>query len=156
MKSMKRIVVALLGIMMLLSLAACGAEKTVTLRGDMSSQMGVPATDTWTLTAKGDTIQTMNEVVEIDLSSFDEETQNLMVTQLDSLILEPAKGIDGVTCSSRMNGGTYTVEMTIDCTGDAVKKAADAGLVTVDGNADKISLKQTQSSLTSQGFVVVE
>lgn len=156
MKTMKRIVVAVLAIMMMLSLAACGAEKTVVLRGDMSAQMGVPSTDTWTLTAKGDTIQTMNEVVEIDLSSYDEATQNLMVSSLDSMILEPAKGIDGVTCTSKVNNGVYTVEMTIDCTGDAVKKAADAGLISVDGNADRLSLKQTQSSLTSQGFVVVE
>lgn len=154
MKTMKRIVVALLGIIMMLSLAACGAEKTVTLRGDMTNQMGgTPATDTWTLTAKGDTIQTMKEVVEIDLSAFDDATKEYMVSALDSAV--PATDIDGVVYTCGMQGDTYVMNLSVDCTVDnAVKGAVDAGLLTVDGNAKRISLKATQAELEKQGFVV--
>lgn len=159
MKTMKQISTLFAAIVMALSLAACGggAEKTVVLRGDVTDDMGgIPTTDTWTLTAKGDIVQTLKEVFELDLSEYDDETREYFTSLLDSLILEPAKDIEGVTATSRMTGTTYVVEMTIDCTGNAVKEAVAADLLEVDGNADFISLKQTQASLEQQGYEVVE
>lgn len=158
MKNMRQISALFLAVVMALSLAACGgAEKTVVLRGDVTDDMGgIPTTDTWTLTAKGDVVQTMKEVFELDLSEYDDETRDYFTSMLDSLILEPAEGIEGVECTSKMTGTTYLVELTVDCTGSAVKEAAEAGILTVDGNADTISLKQTQASLEQQGYEVVE
>ena len=158
MKNMRQISALFLAVVMALSLAACGgAEKTVVLRGDVTDDMGgIPTTDTWTLTAKGDVVQTMKEVFELDLSEYDDETRDYFTSMLDSLILEPAEGIEGVECTSNMTGTTYLVELTVDCTGSAVKEAAEAGILTVDGNADIISLKQTQASLEQQGYEVVE
>lgn len=158
MRTMKQTVAILLVIVMALSLAACGgSESTVMLRGDMTNEMGgIPTTDTWTLTAKGDIIQSIKEVFELDLSEYDDETRDMLVSSFDSLILEPAKGIEGVTCTGRMDGTTYIVEITVDCTGDAVKEAAEVGILEVDGSTDAISLKQTQSSLEGQGYEVVE
>ena len=156
MKTMRRISVFFLAIVMALSLAACGgAQKTVVLRGDLSSSVGVPTTDTFTLTANGDIVKTINEVLEMDLSDYDDASKDYLIATFDSLIMEPAKAINGVTCSGRTVGNTYIIEMTIDCTGDAVEKAADAGLISVEGDAGKISLKQTQSSLEQQGYKVV-
>ena len=158
MKTMRQISAFFLAIVMALSLAACGgSESTVVLRGDLTDDMdGIPSTDTWTLTAKGDVIQTMKEVVEYDLSDYDDETQELFTSMFVS-ILEASKGIDGLTCITRMTDGVYTIELTVDCTGDAVKKAAEAGILTVDdSNADFYSLKRTQSSLEQQGYKVVE
>lgn len=157
MKTTKQIAVLFLVVVMALSLAACGgSEQTVVLRGDMSDQMGVPTTDTWTLTAKGDIVQTIKEVFELDLSDYDDDTKDILISTFESLIIEPAKDIDGIVCTGKLNGNTYTIEMTVDCTGDAVKAAAELELLTIDGSAEKISLKETQNSLVGQGYEVVE
>ena len=157
MKTMKKCAAMFLAVVMALSLAACGgAEKTVVLRGDMTDEMGIPTTDTFTLTAKGDIVQTINEVFELDLSDYDDETKDHLIASFDSFLLEPAKDIEGVECTGQMEGTTYTIELTVDCTGTAVKEAAEAGILAVDGSADIISLKQTQSALEGQGYEVVE
>ena len=157
MKTMRRIVTILLAIVMVLSFAACGgSEKTVTLRGDISDQTGMPTTDTWTLTAKGDTLQNLTEVLEIDLSEYDDATKEYVSSTMSNLIMEPAKDIEGITCTDKSEGTTYTIEMAVDCTGDAVKQAVEAGILTIDGTSDRISLKQTQSALEGQGYEVVE
>ena len=157
MKTMKQIAAAFLAVVMVLSLAACGAsESTVVLRGDVSDQMGLPTTDTWTLTAKGDVVQNLKEVFEVDLSEYDEETRAYFIELVGSMLLDAAEGIDGVVCTDRTEGTTYIIELTIDCTGDAVKKAVEAGILEVDGNASAISLKETRASLESQGYKVVE
>ena len=158
MKRMKRIVACLLAVGMVFSIAACGgSEQSVTLRGDMSDDVGLPATDTWTLTAKGDTVQTLKEVMEIDLSSYDDETKDAMITYWQGIIVEPAKAINGVTCKDNTSGSIYTIEFSIDCTNnDTVSQASAAGLIQIDGNSSRLSLKATQSSLESQGYTVVE
>ena len=157
MKTMRRMTAVLFVIVMALSLAACGgAEKTLVLRGDLSDEMGIPTTDTFTLTAKGDIVQTMKEVFEMDFAGYDDETKDSYISLFDELILEPANAINGVDCTSREQGSTYIIELKIDCTGNAVSEAAEAGILTVDGDADTISLKETRSSLESQGYVVVE
>ena len=156
MKAMRRTAAAFFALAMALSLAACGAsESTVVLRGTDDSS-GIPTTDTWTLTAKGDIVQTMKEVLELDLSDYDDETKDILISTFETTIVEAAKDIDGVTCTSQTSGSTYTIELTVDCTGSAVKEAADAKLITLDGSSDRISLKQTQASLEGQGYEVVE
>ena len=154
---MRQITAFFFVIVMVLSLAACGGgETTVVLRGDMTeSTGGIPATDTWTLTAKGDIVQKVKEVYEMDFSDYDQETIDLAVSMFDSIILEPAQGIKGVECTSKMNGSTYVITLIIDCKGSTVKDAAAAGILTVENNAEAISLKQTQASLEQQGYKVV-
>lgn len=158
MKTVKQMTAFFLVIVLALSLAACGSsETTVVLQGDMTDATGgIPATDTWTLTAKGDIVQTVKEVYEMDFSDFDQETIDLAVSMFDSMILEPAQGIKGVSCTSKMNGSTYVITLTIECKGNTIKEAANAGILSVDGSADAISLKQTQASLEQQGYKVVK
>ena len=158
MKNMRKIAAFFLVTVMVLSLTACGgAESTVVLRGDTTEEMGgIPTIDTWTLTAKGDIVQTLTEVVEVDLSEYDDESREYFISLVGEVMLESAQGIEGVVCTDRMDGTTYIIELTIDCTGDAVKEAVDAGILMIDGSADAISLKGTQAALESQGYEVVE
>lgn len=157
MKIMKSVVTICLMLVMVLSFAACApVEKTVTLRGDMTESMGMPTTDTWVLTAKGDTVQTLHKTMEVDLSGLDEETKAFVVSAVGSAISEPAKGIEGVTYNQKTEGDKFIVEITISCSGNTVKEAVDAGLLTVEDSSSRISLKQTQAALEKQGYEVVE
>ena len=158
MKTMKRILAGLLVVGMMLAVAGCGGEeKTVTLSLDMSAEMGLPTTDTMILTAKGDIIQQLKEITEVDLVDIDDEMKDLFIEVLDEQ-LAVAQGIDGVTCSSKMNGSVYTIEFTVDCTNSAaVKAASEAGLLEIEeGFVDKLSLKRTQDGLKASGYTVVE
>ena len=159
MKTMKRIVAGLLVVGMMLAVVGCGGEeKTVTLRADMSADMGVPATDTMILTAKGDTIEQLKEIMEIDMSSLDADQQEAVIAIMDATILAAAEGINGITCTSKTTNSIYSVEFTIDCTNSAaVKAASDAGLLEIEeGFIDKLSLKKTQDGLAASGYTVVE
>lgn len=159
MKTMKRIVAGLLVVGMMLAVVGCGSEeKTVTMRADMSAEIGLPATDTMILTAKGDIIQTLKEVMEIDMSELDSAQQDAIVALMDASILAAAEGIDGVTCTSKTTNSVYSIEFTIDCTDSAtVKAASNAGLLEIEeGFIDKLSLKKTQSGLEASGYKVVE
>ena len=159
MKTMKRIVAGLLVVGMMLAVVGCGGEeKTVTLRADMSADMGVPATDTMILTAKGDTIEQLKEIMEIDMSSLDADQQDAVIAIMDATILAAAEGINGITCTSKTTNSIYSVEFTIDCTNSAaVKAASDAGLLEIEeGFIDKLSLKKTQDGLAASGYTVVE
>lgn len=159
MKTMKRIVAGLLVVGMMLAVVGCGGEeKTVTLRADMSADMGVPATDTMILTAKGDTIEQLKEIMEIDMSSLDADQQDAVIAIMDATILAAAEGINGITCTSKTTNSIYSVEFTIDCTNSAaVKAASDAGLLEIEeGFVDKLSLKKTQDGLAASGYTVVE
>lgn len=159
MKTMKRIVAGLLVVGMMLAVVGCGGEeKTVTLRADMSAEMGLPTTDTMILTAKGDTIQTLKEVMEIDMSELESEQQDALAALMDATILATAEGIEGVTCTSKTTNSVYSVEFTIDCTNSAaIKAASEAGLIEIEeGFIDKLSLKRTQSGLAASGYKVVE
>ena len=160
MKNTKRIAALVLTLVLVLSFAACSlAEKTVVLRGDLTEDMaGIPTTDTWTLNAKGDIVKTLNEVYTFDFTDFDEESKAYDIELIASILVDPAKGIAGVECSDRMDGDTYVVELTIDCNSDTVNAAVEAGLLALESgsSATIISLKQTISSLESQGYEVVE
>lgn len=159
MKTMKQISAFFLAIVMALSLAACGgAEKTVVLTKDMTADMGgIPTTDTFTLTAKGDVITTLKEVYELDFSDTDDALAEYYISMFDLLILEPAKGIDGLTCTSRTSDKVYTIEMTVNFSGDTVKEAVEAGILGIEGDSgNKYSLKKTQASFEQQGYKVVE
>ena len=157
MKTMKRIVAGLLVLAMMLTAVGCGAEQTVTLSADLSQQAGMGMTDTMTLTAKGDTLQQLKEVMVIDLSDYDDDTKDLLISTLNESYVVPAEGIDGVTCKDTTTDSSYTIELTIDCTNsDAVKSAADAGIIAIDGNAGRLSFKTTQEGLESSGYTVVE
>lgn len=157
MKTMKRIVAALLVVGMMLTTVACGAEQTVTLQADLS-ESGMTMTDTMVLNAKGDTVQELKEILVLDISTYDDETKDYLISILNASYVVPAQTINGVTCTDSTTDSSYTIELTIDCTNSsAIQEAASAGLLDVsDTSASRISLKATQSGLESSGYTVVE
>ena len=157
MKTMKRIVIALLVAGMMLTAVACGAEQTLTMQADLSDS-GMTMTDTMVLKAKGDTVQELKEIVVLDISTYDEETKDYLISILNASYVVPAQSINGVTCTDTTTDSSYTIELTVDCTNsDAIKDAAAAGLLTIDNaSAGRISLKATQSGLEAAGYTVVE
>ena len=56
-------------------------------------------TDTMTLDAKGDVVQQMTEVVELDMTGVDETTQSLLAEQYD-LVVDAYNAVEGVECTS--------------------------------------------------------
>lgn len=157
MKAMKRIVAGLLVLGMMLTAVGCGAEQTVVLEADMMALYGMDGTDTMTLNAKGDTVQQLTETLVINLADYDDDTKAYVISTFNELIVVPAQSISGVTCKDTSTDSSYTIELTVDCTNNnAIKDAAAAGLIQLDGNASKISLKATQSGLQSAGYKVVE
>ena len=157
MKTMKRILVALLIVGMMLTAVACGAEQTVTLQADLS-ESGMSMTDTMVLNAKGDTVQELKEIMVLDISTYDEETKDYLISLLNESYVVPAHAINGVTCTDSTTDSSYTIELTVDCTNSsAIKEAAAAGILDVsDTSAGRISLKATQSGLEANGYTVVE
>ncbi|MCH5332561.1 MAG: hypothetical protein J1D89_01265, partial [Agathobacter sp.] len=86
MKKMKRVVAGLLALGMAFALTACGGkEQTVTYRME-TEQSGLKMEDTMTLTAKGDLVQKMSEVIKVDTSSFEDEQREQINTAYDLLV----------------------------------------------------------------------
>lgn len=155
MKKMRRVVAGLLALGMVFALTACGGkEQTVTYRLE-TEQNGLKMEDTMTLTAKGDTVQKMSEVVKVDTSTLEDEQKEVINTLYDQMV-EKYKAVDGVECKGEKTDTSYTITIDIDATGNAVKELSKEGLLQVDGNADRISLKITGTSLESAGYKKVE
>ncbi len=157
MKKMKRVVVGLLALGMAFTMTACGGkEQTVTYQGEME-ESGLKAKDTMTFTAKGDLVQKLTEVIEFDISSFDDEVKE----QLNS-VYEDLSGqyneVEGVSCTMTTDENSITFNIDVDTTGGAVKELTDKGFLQMDGGdgSGKISLKASAASLESSGYEKVE
>lgn len=157
MRKMKRVVVGLLALGMAFTMTACGGkEQTVTYRGEME-ESGLKATDTMTFTAKGDTVEKLNEVIEFDISSFDDSVKEQLNTVYEELS-GTYSAIDGVECTMTTGDNTITLNIDVDTTGDAVKELTSQGLLDMNGGdgSGKISLKASGASLESSGYEKVE
>lgn len=151
----KKIISVLAVLCMVLSLAACGKEKMVTYQME-STESGFQMKDTMTLQAKGDKVQRMTEVIDINLAELDEESQSLAVSVYESEIVEAYKAVEGVSCSGELADGVYTITIDFELKGDTVEKLAEQGLLEVEGSAKGISLKRTEESLAATGYTLVE
>ena len=75
---MKKILSVVMVLCMTLALTACGGkEQTVSYRSEQE-QSGLKMVDTMTLNAKGDKVVKITESIEMDMSGFDEATQEQM------------------------------------------------------------------------------
>ena len=147
---MKKIVSVVMVLCMTLALAACGGkEQTVSYQMEQE-ESGLKMVDTMTLDAKGDKVVKITEKIEMDMSGFDEATQDQMVVTYDALV-EQYAAVEGVECTGSAGTGAYTITITIDATGDAVET-----LLEIEGNGSKLSLKATGESLEAGGYSKVE
>ena len=147
---MKKIITSLVILAAAVSLTACGGKEqsvTYTMESDLN---GVIMTDTMVLDAKGDRVQQMTEIVEVDTT-----TQSLLVEQYDAIV-ETYNSVEGVECTSETGEGTYSITIVIDATGDAISELASLGLLQVEGGTDGISLEGTGEALTQSGYTLVE
>ncbi len=154
---MKKLISALLVVSMILLLASCGSTEptTATYRTEME-QNGLVMVDTMTIDAKGDSIEKMTEIIEMDFSAFDDATIEQFYITYDALV-EQYNSVEGVECTSEPGDKSYTMTVVIDATGDAVGTLAEMGLLAVEGNADGVlSLKATEEALLNSGFEKVE
>ncbi|NBK93397.1 DUF1307 domain-containing protein [bacterium 1XD21-13] len=152
---MKKIVSVVMVLCMTLALAACGGkEQTVSYQMEQE-ESGLKMVDTMTLDAKGDKVVKITEKIEMDMSGFDEATQDQMVVTYDALV-EQYAAVEGVECTGSAGTGAYTITITIDATGDAVETLASQGLLEIEGNGSKLSLKATGESLEAGGYSKVE
>ena len=152
---MKKLAAITMTLVMAVSLAACGGKTqsaTYTLEQDNE---GLKMTDTMKLEAKGDTVEKMEETIAMDMTAFDEDTQQLMVQAYDSLV-ESYQAVDGVECTGTVADSMYTIQITIDTTGDAVSRLAEQGLLQVEGDTDGISLEKTGAALEAGGYTQAE
>ena len=148
---MKKIVSVVMVLCMTLALAACGGkEQTVSYQMEQE-ESGLKMVDTMTLDAKGDKVVKITEKIEMDMSGFDEATQDQMVVTYDALV-EQYAAVEGVECTGSAGTGAYTITITIDATGDAVETLASQGLLEIEGNGSKLSLKATGESLEAGGY----
>ncbi|MCI5699441.1 MAG: DUF1307 domain-containing protein [Lachnospiraceae bacterium] len=152
MKRMKRMLCLILAALMLVSMAGCGAkEQSTTL---VLEQPGV--TMEYKLDAKGDVVEIITQSSTIDCSMYGEdELQAIedMISQVEPIYA----GIDGVTYEVERGESTIIEVITIDASkSDTLKKLSESGMLPIDGDASKISLKLTVESLESQGWAVKE
>ena len=144
---MKKIVSVVMVLCMTLALAACGGkEQTVSYKMEQE-QSGLMMSDTMTLE--------ITEVIEMDMTGFDEATQGQMTTTYDAMV-EQYAAVEGVECTGTAGTGTYSITITIDATGDAVEKLAEQGLLAIEGNGSRLSLKATGEALEGSGYTKVE
>lgn len=151
----KKIISVLTVLCMVLSLTACGKEQTVSYQME-STESGFEMKDTMTLQAKGDKVQRMTEVIEINLAELDEESQSLAVSVYESEIVEAYKAVEGVSCSGELAEGVYTITIDFELKGDTVEQLAEQGLLEIEGSTKGISLKRTGDLLEATGYTVVE
>ena len=177
MKTMKRVAVGLLALGMTYTMTACGSkeptvteqteteqtvteqtatEQVVTYKGELE-ESGLKAIDTMTFFAKDDIVEKMTEVIEFDISSFDDSVKEQLISVYDELAGQYNE-IDGVNCAMTTGDNSITLNIDVDTTGDAVKELTDKGLLDMSGGdgSGKISLEASGASLEASGYEKVE
>lgn len=129
-------------------------EDTVTYRLEQE-ETGLRVIDTLTLNAKGDRVVELIETFEIDMSSYDEAKQKEVMELYDGVV-EVYASVDGVECTGSTRRGIYTINITVDTTGDAVSELAFIGLWGLEENSDELSLQATAESLKEKGYRLVK
>jgi len=136
-------------------LAACAPETQVVTYRAETEEDGICMVDTMVLEAKDDKVEKMTETIELDYTSLDAETQEVLCNAYDELAAAYRK-IEGVESTGTSGEGTYTLTVIVDMTGDAVSQLAEQGLLEVEGNSEGVSLKHTRISLEEEGYLLME
>ncbi len=138
-----------------LTLGACGEKKQSAVYTLEEEKEGLKISDSMKLEAKGDHVEEIEETITLDLTAFDEDTQQLMTEAYDSLV-ESYLAVDGVECSGTTADSIYTIQIDIDTSGDTVENLSEQGLLRVDGSTDGISFEKTGESLEAGGYTKAE
>ncbi len=153
---MKKIVGILLAAVFALSMVACGGKtETVTMRSTQETS-GIAIVDTMTLEAKGDKITKITEVLDMDCSSLDDATFEVLKQSYDELS-KGYEGVEGVEFTPKEDGKIITWNIVIDPTPETIETLAKAGLLQTTGDVDGgLSLKVTKEGLSKNGYEEVK
>lgn len=152
---MKKLLSVLLIACMTVGLVACGGkEQSATYTSTMENS-GVTIKDTMTLNAKGDKVQEIVETLEVDMTAVSDEDGDAMAAIYDGVV-ESYQSVEGVTASGSYADKIYTIDITIDATGDAVSELSELGLMSIEGSTKGISLKASGAAMEAGGYTKVE
>lgn len=155
-KRMKKLKISAALLCSVLFLSACGGKEQSVTYQMVTETGGMEMTDTMTLNAKGDTIQNITEVIELDMTSFDDDTYALMGEYYDELIAM-YQAVDGVECTGEDADKIFTITISIDATTNAIDELSNQGLMEIEGESDgKFSLEASTEALEASGFEKVE
>lgn len=149
-KSIKRVVSVLVMCALVAMLSACGGKeesKTCTLTQDGS-------TVEIKIDAKGDIITKWTQTSTLSTEGLGEEVVATLEAAIDQMKTTYGE-YSNVEYSGSLSGNSFVEVIAIDMTDkDGVQKLVDAGLLPVEGNASKLSMKQTVENLEKSGYVV--
>lgn len=153
---MKKFAGVLAAMTLALALTACAKSQSATYTMESTDDTtGLTMTDTMVLEAKGDKVQNVNETINVDASSYDEDTQTVLATAFDEMVAA-YQAVDGVTASGEMTDGVYVITIAIDATGDAVSELADQGLLELNGEGEGLSFAASCEALENNGYTLSE
>ncbi len=148
---MKRLLCAVVAVILAVALVSCG-EKSQTVKYRIEEETeGINIVETMTFEAEGDKIVKMIDEIEVDFSSFDESTAELLVEGFEEMV-DSYNSVDGVNCTSNVSGSAFTLKADIDVNGNTVDKLDELGLLTLTGDGENLSLKVTEEGLASSGY----
>lgn len=154
MRNLKKLAALMMAVVMVFAMTACGAEQSLTVEM-VQDASGVTVTDTITMDAKGDIVQKMTEKIVVDISGFD-ATQKEAIAEIYDELVVMYQSVEGVECTGTVTDDSYTMDIVIDATGSAPAELAEQGLLQMEGNSDRISLKSSKASFEASGYTVVE
>lgn len=149
-KGIKRVISVLVMCALVAMLSACGGkEESATCRLDQNGTSIEIKID-----AKGDTITKWTQTSTMSTEGLGEE----MVAALEGVIEEMKttySQYSNVKYTGTVSGDSVTEVVEIDMTDkDGVQQLVDAGLLPVEGNASRLSMKQTVENLKASGYTV--
>ena len=150
-KNVKRLISVLIMCAMMVMLGACGADKQEsvtckTVQDGVNIEIKIDATN--------DIITKWTQTSIISTDGYDEATLAYLDQVIDAT-KEIYAAYDKVDYDMQKKDNSLVEVITIDMTDSAtIKNLVDAGLLPVEGDASKLSLKLTVESLKSSGWTV--
>ena len=156
-KKMKRVVSILMICLVLVGLlAGCSSKPsafTATMEADGEKTEMV-------VEGKGDKVEKITQTTTIDIAEFGEAEREALEGPLEDAKAEMQSqlaGIEGVTHTIEVVGDDIVEIMTIDATNsESLDKLSTSGILPLEGETSKLSMKQSKDGLQSGGFTITE
>ncbi len=131
--------------------APASEEETTAVYVCVLEEEEIRITDTITLFAQGDRVIRMKDRVEVDLTAFDDEI-NEMFAEMFVELQEEFQTMEGVTIQAFSEGKIYTLELFAEFEGKTWEEISEEGLLTIEGDGEEISLEEAGRLLVESGY----
>lgn len=147
---MKKIIGLVVSIVILITLSACGMEKSKTFVGEKTNvKMEV------TYTYKGDKVikqKSVNTLKYSDFSINDDETKKILKDTIEKQS-EKLQDVKGVKESVKENDEGFVETITIDYKKADIDTLKSKQIVSISGNTEKgLSMKKSEEKMKEEGF----